>query len=154
MCGVMNRTARFVPGCVVAATVSSAMARVCKFGVVLRKSGLNASRLTNQSLGFACVISEPESEIRLKSSRESEGCDSTHRRSASTIFVKRGMAFASRTASDGPGLIATTSWTEASASVSALTGRDSPSSERVRSPGFSPVTNLPFSSYTSSRALT
>ena len=34
----------FMPGWVVSAMVSSAMASVCKFGVVLRKSGLNASR--------------------------------------------------------------------------------------------------------------
>ena len=67
-----------------------AIARVCRFGVVLRKSGLNASRLMNQSRGFAWVIKGPDNEIRLRSSDDSDGCASTHRRSASTIFVKRG----------------------------------------------------------------
>ena len=44
----------FIPACdVVAVAVSSAMEKVCKFGVVLRKSGLNESRLTNQSFAFA-----------------------------------------------------------------------------------------------------
>src|SRR6266498_672630 len=54
MWGVMKRMARFIPGCgVAAATVSNAMEKVCRLGVVLRKSGLNESRLTNQSFVFA-----------------------------------------------------------------------------------------------------
>ena len=128
--------------------------RVCRFGVVLRKSGLNASRLMNQSRGFAWVIKDPDNEIRLRSSDDSDGCASTHRRSASNDLCEARDGIPSRTASEGPGLIATTSWTAAADSVRVFTGGDPPSSESVRSPDFSPVTNLPLSSYTSSKALT
>jgi hypothetical protein len=113
---------------VVAVTVSNAMENVCRLGVVLRKSGLNESRLTNQSLAPACVMSEPDKDTRLKSSPESPGCALTHRLNASTIFVKRWMALPSRTARLGPGLIATTSWMGTSNLLRVSIGRDTPSS--------------------------
>src|SRR5678815_1459636 len=88
--GVKNRMARFIPDSgVMAVTVSNAMEKVCKLGVVLRKSGLNESRLTNQSLALAWVMSEPDNETRLKSSRDSADWDPIHWPRASTIFVKR-----------------------------------------------------------------
>src|SRR5512139_2265631 len=61
MCGVMNRMARFIPGPSEGVlTVSRAMARDCKLGVVERKSGLKESRLMNQSFADPWLMREPE----------------------------------------------------------------------------------------------
>src|SRR3990172_7844578 len=99
-CGVMNRMARFIPSCAVGRfTVSRAMDNVCRLGVELRKSGLNEFKLTNQSLMFACEMSEPDNETRLKSSCDSGGWEFAQLPRVSRIREKRGVPELSRTSS-------------------------------------------------------
>src|SRR5574341_110639 len=99
------------------------MERVCKLGVVLRKSGLNEFRLTNQSFVFAWVMREPDNETKLKSSCESSDCESAHWLRVPTTFVNRWTAFPSRTARAGPGSTATTNCTGVVDSVNVSSAR-------------------------------
>src|SRR6185436_19058655 len=79
ICGVMNNTARFMPGWAVGvSTVSRAIARLCRLGVVLRKSGLKDCKLTSQSLAEAWLIREPDNDTKLRSSLESAGSVAVH----------------------------------------------------------------------------
>src|SRR6185436_16337413 len=94
ICDVMKSTARFMPGCLGAATtVSKAIVRVFTLGLDLRKSGLNDCRLTSQSRALAWLISDPDNETRLKSSCDSAGSVLIQAVSVSTTRLKRGTPF-------------------------------------------------------------